>query len=100
MSIQKELVGSRSDENFRKGACHGSEWLLETSRVLVAEGRDGAEVSQRLEELVEVLALWRQQTNELPDGNPWDWSYRDLASVIKAIKSPDEDPESPRRIGF
>jgi len=54
--------------------------------VLVSEGRDAKEISKHLEELVGIMAEWRSGVGELPDGNPWDWSYRDLASVIKERK--------------
>ena len=75
---------SRSDENFRKGACHAAEWLSQTSRTLAAQGRTGPEISEHLSQLVGVLSDWRAQKRPLPDGNPWDWSFKDLASVIKA----------------
>jgi len=84
MSVEKELVTSRGDESFRKGACHAAEWLSQTSRTLAAQGRTGAEISQHLSQLVGVLSDWRGQKSPLPDGNPWDWSFKDLASVIKA----------------
>ena len=83
MAVEKDLVHSRSDENFRKGACHAGHWLLQTSQSLASEGRTAAEISERLAELADVLSDWRSQTGEMPDGNPWDWSFKDLASVIK-----------------
>ena len=88
MAVEKDLVHSRSDENFRKGACHGAMWLLETTQTLGQQGRSAAEISGHLADLVEVLKNWRGQTGEVPDGNPWDWSFKDLASVIKKIKKP------------
>ena len=84
MSIDKELVTCRGDETFRKGACHCAEWFLQTSNTLIAQGRSAGEISGYLAELAGVLADWRTQTGDLPDGNPWDWSFKDLASVIKA----------------
>ena len=84
MPVKKELVTSRSDENFRKGASHAAEWLSQTSRTLAAQGRTGGEISEHLSQLVGVLSDWRAQKRPLPDGNPWDWSFKDLASVIKA----------------
>ena len=84
MAIEKELMSSRCDENFRKGACHGAHWFLETSRTLASEGRGAGEISTHLADLARILADWRSQTGELPDGNPWDWSYKDLACVIQA----------------
>jgi hypothetical protein len=86
MAIEKDLVHPRSDENFRKGACHGARWFLETSRTLAQQGRSSAEVAEHLADLAELLGHWRTQTSELPDGNPWDWSFKDLASVIKRQK--------------
>jgi hypothetical protein len=83
MPVEKELVNSRSDENFRKGACHAAEWLLEATRTQAAQGRTATEVSEHLSQLVQVLADWRAQMAPLPDGNPWDWSFKDLALVIK-----------------
>jgi len=88
MAVEKDLVHSRSDQNFRKGACHAAKWLLETSRRLIEEGRTAGEISVHLEDLVGVLGAWRNQTSEMPDGNPWDWSFRDLASVVKEMKNP------------
>jgi len=88
MPIEKELVDSRSDQNFRKGACHAANWFLQTSRRLAEEGRTAGEISDHLADLLEVLSCWRNQTEEMPDGNPWDWSFKDLASVVKAIKTP------------
>lgn len=88
MSVEKELAGSRSDQNFRKGGCHAAKWFLETSQRLVAEGRTAEEISGYLADLVEVLNCWRSQTDDLPDGNPWDWSFKDLSSVIKELKTP------------
>ena len=84
MPVEKELVSSRSDENFRKGACHAAEWLVQASRTQAAQGRTATEVSEHLSQLLSVLADWRAQMVPLPDGNPWDWSLKDLASVIKA----------------
>lgn len=86
MSVEKDIVHSRSDENFRKGACHSSQWFLQTSRTLADEGRTAAEIAEHLGELADVLSDWRSQTGEIPDGNPWDWSFKDLASLIKRQK--------------
>jgi len=86
MAVEKDLVHSRSDQNFRKGACHGATWLWATSQRLLKEGRTATEISDYLADLVEVLKAWRAQTCEMPDGNPWDWSFRDLAAVIKEMK--------------
>ena len=88
MAVEKDLVNSRSDENFRKGACHGAHWFLETSRTLASEGRTAAEIADHLADMADVLTDWRSQTGEMPDGNPWDWSFKDLSSVIKARKRP------------
>ena len=88
MAVEKDLVHSRSDENFRKGACHAAQWFLETSQALAGEGRTAAEISDHLAELADVLCDWRSQTCEMPDGNPWDWSFKDLASVIKRQNKP------------
>ena len=84
MSIDKELVTCRGDESFRKGACHGAEWFVQTSKTLALQGRSAGEISDHLAELAGVMDDWRGQTGDLPDGNPWDWSFKDLASVIKA----------------
>ena len=84
MPVEKELVSSRSDENFRKGACHAAEWLVQASQTQATQGRTATEVSEHLSQLLRVLADWRAQMVPLPDGNPWDWSLKDLASVIKA----------------
>jgi hypothetical protein len=84
MASEKELVTCLGDESFRKGACHGAHWFLETAQTLTAQGRSPVEISEHLAELAGVLHDWRGQTGELPDGNPWDWSFKDLASVIKA----------------
>ena len=84
MADPHEPVSFRDDELFRKGACHGAAWFLETIRTLAAQGRSADEICQHLEDLTKVLAEWRTQMNALPDGNPWDWSFKDLASVIKA----------------
>jgi hypothetical protein len=83
MEKNRKPVSFTGDEKFRKGACHGAGWFLETTRVLISEGRDAKEISKHLEELAGIMAEWRSGVGELPDGNPWDWSYRDLASVIK-----------------
>lgn len=82
MPVEKRLVNSRSDENFRKGACHAADWLLRASREQAAQGRIATEVSEHLFQLVKVLADWRAQMVPLPDGNPWDWSLKDLSLVI------------------
>ncbi len=87
MSVEKELIGSRGDENFRKGACHGASWFLLTSQTLAQQGRGAAEIAEHLAELEKVLKRWRSQTGELPDGNPWDWSFKDLSAVIHDMKS-------------
>ncbi len=87
MAVQQDLVHSRSDENFRKGACHAAHWFLQTSQTLAGEGRTAAEIAEHLADLAEVLDDWRSQTCEMPDGNPWDWSYKDLASVVKRQKN-------------
>ncbi|MEI9894779.1 MAG: hypothetical protein WDN28_13050 [Chthoniobacter sp.] len=82
---QKPLTFT-GDENFRKGACHGTQWFLETTRTLIAEGRSPGEIVEHLNDLSTVIVAWRGGAGELPDGNPWDWSFKDLASVIKARK--------------
>jgi hypothetical protein len=87
MAVEKDIVHSRSDQNFRKGACHGAAWLLETTQMLAQEGLTATEISDHLADLLEVLQYWRGQSGEIPDGNPWDWSFKDLASVIKSLKS-------------
>ena len=86
MAVEQLLVHSRSDENFRKGACHGSQWFLQTSQTLAREGRTATEICDHLADLAEILKTWRNQTHSLPDGNPWDWSFKDLADVIKRQK--------------
>ena len=86
MLHNRELMSARGDEKFRKGACHGARWFLETSRTLAAQGHSAAEIVEYLAELADVLADWRAQTEEMPDGNPWDWSFKDLASVIQRHK--------------
>jgi hypothetical protein len=86
MPVEKDLVNFRSDGSFRKGACHGGQWFLQTAQTLAREGRTAAEISEHLTDLAGVLGDWRSQTVEMPDGNPWDWSFKDLASVIKARK--------------
>ncbi len=88
MPVEKELAGSRSDENFRKGACHGANWFLYTSQTLAQEGRSAAEIVEHLAALEAVLKLWRTQTCDLPDGNPWDWSLKDLSRVIHDMNTP------------
>ena len=47
-------------------------------------GREMQEIAAHLADLAHILSDWRSQTGELPDGNPWDWSYKDLACVIQA----------------
>jgi hypothetical protein len=83
MATNNKPTTFTGDENFRKGACHGAQWFLQTVRALISEGRSAEEISDHLKELIGVLAEWRSGVGELPDGNPWDWSYKDLASVIK-----------------
>jgi len=85
MAAPKDLVSFHSDENFRKGACHGAHWIVETADTLAAQGRSAADINTHLSDLADVLAEWRSQTTVLPDGNPWDRSYKDLASVIKTL---------------
>jgi hypothetical protein len=87
---QKPMTFS-GDENFRKGACHGAHWFLETTRTLIAEGRSATEIVDHLADLQRVIAKWRSGAGELPDGNPWDWSFKDLACVIKGRKEEDEE---------
>ena len=87
MAVEKDLVSSPSDENFRKGACHAAEWLAETAQTLASEGYSAPEISARLSDLAAVLDEWRRQTRPMPDGNPWDWSFKDLASVIEQQKN-------------
>ena len=86
MAVEKDLVNSRSEENFRKGACHAGQWFLHTGQMLAREGRTAAEIADHFADLAEVLSEWRSQTSEMPDGNPWDWSLKDLAIVIKERK--------------
>ena len=56
---------------------------MKTTETLAAHGRTLSEINIDLTDLVGVLAEWRSQTTELPDGTPWDWSLKDLAGVIK-----------------
>ena len=82
--MERHLITTHDDKSFRKGACHAAAWLLEMGRQLTSQGRTPEEVCEYLADLAGVVEEWRHQTNELPDGNPWDWSFKDLASVIKA----------------
>jgi hypothetical protein len=86
MDVEKDLVHFRGDEKFRKGACHGARWLLETNRTLAQQGRTSEEISAHFLDLIDVLENWRAQTHDMPDGNPWDWSFKDLSSVIQRLK--------------
>jgi hypothetical protein len=86
MAAPKKHVTFGHDDDFRKGACHASAWFLQTTQTLVSEGRTAGEIAGHLKDLLGVVTEWRSGAGELPDGNPWDWSYRDLASVIKARK--------------
>lgn len=86
MADRREPITFHADENFRKGACHAGDWFLETARTLATQGRTAMEVAEHLEALAAVLTDWRTQGAELPDGNPWDWSFKDLASVLRERK--------------
>ena len=86
MANQRELVTNLGDEGFRKGACHGAQWFYETGKTLEAQGRPAAEIVDHLADLAKILHDWRAHGSDLPDGNPWDWSFKDLASVIKSLK--------------
>jgi hypothetical protein len=83
MSKRQEPISFEADEHFRKGACHAGAWLRETARTLAEQGRTGSEIADHLGELARVLENWRAGAPALPDGNPWDWSFRDLASVLR-----------------
>ena len=83
MSTRQEPISFEADEHFRKGACHAGAWLQETARTLADQSRTGSEIAEHLGELARVLEEWRAGTAALPDGNPWDWSFRDLASVLR-----------------
>ncbi len=86
MADDQALLNTSNDGLFRKGAYHGGEWFLETLRTLAAQGRSAGEIADHLADLSGILADWRNDTTELPDGNPWDWSFKDLACVIKTRK--------------
>ncbi len=83
MAQRREPITFHADENFRKGASHAGIWFQETARTLAAQGRTADEIAAHLDDLVRVLQDWRTGGVELPDGNPWDWSFKDLASVIR-----------------
>jgi hypothetical protein len=82
----REPISSSADESFRKGACHAAEWFLETVRTLAEQGRTSTEVAEHLTDLAALLSDWRTYGGELPEGNPWDWSFKDLASAIRERK--------------
>ena len=86
MAMKRTFRTFSDDENYRKGACHGARWFLQTTRTLISEGRSTEELSEHLKDLLGVMEDWRKGLGDLPDGNPWDWSYRDLASVVKSRK--------------
>lgn len=90
MPERKSPISFEADEHFRKGACHAGAWLEETARTLVAQGRTAPEIADHLADLAHVLEAWRTRSVDLPDGNPWDWSFKDLAAVLRA---PSDSPE-------
>jgi hypothetical protein len=62
----------KADAEFRRGATHGAQWFRDVVRRMRKEGYSVEQIDNRLGDLKEVLADWRdnQPTNELPTGNP------------------------------
>lgn len=78
---------SLAERNFRVGACHAAEWLVDTARAMSEEHRDAKEISERLATLKEVLMDWRNDMIDMPDGQPWEWTKSDIESLIAQRKS-------------
>ena len=41
------------------------------------------EISQVVQDYMNVLVDWREEQVEMPKGNPWSWSYEQLQDYIK-----------------
>lgn len=75
------------ETKFRKGACHGAQWLRKKVKLMAQEGRSATEVSAMVGDLMQVLVDWRGGQVEMPAGNPWDWSGEALQHFIALRKS-------------
>ena len=85
--LQEAISGDASAETaFRRGADHAATWLSRQALTMLAEGKSSLEISSRLSDLAEVLDLWRQESVDLPDLNPWDWSDGQIDDLLKQAR--------------
>jgi hypothetical protein len=79
------------ETQFRIGAAHAAAWFWQVSKQMTMEGKTSQEISERLGDLSEVLADWRNnwttQNVALPsEDNPWEWKAADLNAFISKRK--------------
>jgi hypothetical protein len=72
-----------ADRGFRIGASHAAGWLAETVKRMEAAKASTSEVSQVVHDYMNVLVDWREEQIDMPEGNPWSWSYEQLQDYIK-----------------
>ncbi len=71
-----------ADRGFRIGASHAAGWIAETVKSMEAAKASTPEISQVVQNYMNVLLDWREEQVEMPKGNPWSWSYEDLQDFI------------------
>jgi hypothetical protein len=72
-----------TDRGFRIGASHAAGWIAETVKTMEAAKASTPEISQVVQDYMNVLVDWREEQVEMPKGNPWSWSYEQLQDYIK-----------------
>jgi hypothetical protein len=72
-----------ADRKFRIGASHAAGWIAETMKSMEAAKASASEMSRTVEDLMNILVDWREEQVEMPNGDPWSWSFEELQNFIE-----------------
>ena len=59
-----------ADRGFRIGASHAAGWIAETVKTMETAKASTPEISQVVQDYMNILADWREEQVEMPKGNP------------------------------
>ena len=59
-----------ADRGFRIGASHAAGWIAETVKTMETAKASTPEISQVVQDYMNILVDWREEQVEMPKGNP------------------------------